>query len=219
MVSGDDVDFATGITGAFADKNVGTDKTVTYSGIALTGNDKDNYSIAASATGKGTITAKAITATFDDISRVYDGSVTATENGKQLNDVVRGDDVDFATGITGAFADKNVGTDKTVTYSGIALTGTDKNNYSIAASATGKGTITPKAITAIFADISKVYDGTTNATAGAGTLSGVESIDSGKVSVSANAAYDQKNAGSRTVNYTGVALSGAENGYSCLRGH
>ena len=215
VVSGDDVDFATGITGAFADKNVGTDKTVTYSGISLTGNDKDNYSIAVSATGKGTITAKAITATFDDISRVYDGSVTATENGKQLNDVVSGDDVDFATGITGAFADKNVGTDKTVTYSGIALTGTDKNNYSIAASATGKGTITPKAITAIFADISKVYDGTTNATAGAGTLSGVESIDSGKVSVSANAAYDQKNAGSRTVNYTGVALSGAEaNNYS-----
>ena len=215
VVSGDDVDFATGITGAFADKNVGTDKTVTYSGISLTGNDKDNYSIAASATGKGTITAKAITATFDDISRVYDGSVTATENGKQLNDVVSGDDVDFATGITGAFADKNVGTDKTVTYSGISLTGTDKNNYSIAASATGKGTITPKAITAIFADISKVYDGTTNATAGAGTLSGVESIDSGKVSVSANAAYDQKNAGSRTVNYTGVALSGAEaNNYS-----
>ena len=215
VVSGDDVDFATGITGAFADKNVGTDKTVTYSGISLTGNDKDNYSIAASATGKGTITPKAITATFSDISRVYDGSVTATENGKQLNDVVSGDDVDFATGITGAFADKNVGTDKTVTYSGISLTGTDKNNYSIAASATGKGTITPKAITAIFADISKVYDGTTNATAGAGTLSGVESIDSGKVSVSANAAYDQKNAGSRTVNYTGVALSGAEaNNYS-----
>jgi hypothetical protein len=204
----------------YADKNAGTEKTVNYSDVALgrgeTEDESANYVLSStSATGKGTITPKAITATFSNISRVYDGSVTAKENGKQLNDVVRGDDVDFATGITGAFADKNVGTDKTVTYSGIALTGTDKNNYSIAASATGKGTITPKAITAIFADISKVYDGTTNATAGAGTLSGVESIDSGKVSVSANAAYDQKNAGSRTVNYTGVALSGAEaNNYS-----
>ena len=201
--------------GLYADKNVGDDKAVTYTiaDSTLGGTNADNYILTVK--GTGTITPKAITATFSDISRVYDGSVAATENGKRLNDVVSGDDVDFATGITGAFADKNVGTDKTVTYSGISLTGTDKNNYSIAASATGKGTITPKAITAIFADISKVYDGTTNATAGAGTLSGVESIDSGKVSVSANAAYDQKNAGSRTVNYTGVALSGAEaNNYS-----
>ena len=55
-----------------------------------------------------------------------------------------------------------------------------------------------------------MYDGTTDATAGAGTLKGVEAVDDGKVSISASAAYDKKDAGNRTVNYTSVTLSGDE---------
>ena len=219
VVSGDTVEFATGITGTFADKNVGTDKDITYSGIVLTGDDANNYSIAATASGKGTITQKAITVTFADISKVYDGTTNAAAGAGSLaaGDIISGDTVTLdATNITAAYADKNVGAgNKTVNYSGIALTGADASNYSIATTATGAGTITPKAITATFADISKVYDGTTNATAGEGTLSGVIASDEGKVNVTGTATYDEKNAGSRTVNYTDVALSGAEaNNYS-----
>ena len=199
-IDNDDVSLVDGsVTGGiYADKNVGANKAVTYTiaDSTLGGTNKANYILTVK--GTGTITPKAITATFSDISRVYDGGVTATENGKQLNDVVSGDDVDFATGITGAFADKNVGTNKTVTYSGISLTGNDKNNYSIAASATGKGTITAKAITATFSDISKTYDGlTTSDTIGARTFTNVIDADTGKVDVTATATYDEKNAGTQ----------------------
>ena len=113
---------------------------------------------------------------------------------------------------TATYDAKNAG-NRTVDYSAIALTGVEANNYSLThTTASSTGTIDKKSVTATFADISKTYDGTTNAIPGAGTLTGVIDADEGKVSVSASAAYDEKNAGSRTVNYTGVTLSGAEAG-------
>ena len=45
----------------------------------------------------------------------------------------------------------------------------------------------------------------------------MEAVDEGKVSVTASASYEKKDAGSRTVNYTRVALSGDEaNNYSIV---
>lgn len=196
---------------AYDNKNVGTGKTVTYGGLTISGAKAKNYTIGASGTTTGTITAKVITATFADISKTYDGTTSATAGTGTLSGVISGDTV-TVTG-SAAFEDKNVGTDKTVNYTSVALSGEEAGNYTIASTATGKGAIAAKSITATFADISKTYDGTTNATAGAGTLVGVETVDSGKVSVTANAAYADKNAGEgKTVNYTGVALSGDEAG-------
>ena len=106
--------------------------------------------------------------------------------------------------------DKKDAGDRNVAYTGVELTGDEAGNYSIADTGTGAGTITAKEITATFADISKVYDGTTTATAGEGTLDGVVDGDKGKVEVTATAAYDSKDVGDRTINYTGVELSGAE---------
>ena len=88
-IDNDDVSLVDGsVTGGiYADKNVGANKAVTYTiaDSTLGGTNKANYILTVK--GTGTITPKAITATFSDISRVYDGGVTATENGKQLNDV------------------------------------------------------------------------------------------------------------------------------------
>ena len=110
---------------------------------------------------------------------------------------------------TATYDKKDAGS-RSVAYTGVTLTGAEAGNYSIAETATGAGTITAKEITATFADISKVYDGTTSATAGEGTLDGVVDGDKGKVEVTATAAYDSKDAGNRTINYTGVKLSGVE---------
>ena len=195
---------------AYDQKNAGS-RIVNYSGVALSGDEAANYSIATTTTGAGTITPKTIAATFADISKVYDGTTSATAGTGMLSGVETADEGKVNVSASAAYDEKNVG-NRTVNYTGVALSGTEAGNYSIATSATGSGTITPKAITATFADISKTYDGTTNATPGLGTLSGVETVDSGKVSVSASAAYDEKNAGSRVVNYSGVALSGAEAG-------
>ena len=213
-------DILSGGTFAFEDKNAGKNKTVKVSSGSARITDKDtgadtsgNYNITYEDNTTSTIKAKEITASFAAISKTYDGTTEATAGAGTLNagGVISGDNVSLnESGITAVYEDKNAGNGKTVNYKGIALSGTDANNYSIATTATGAGTIDKKAITATFADISKTYDGTTDATAGAGTLEGVIAADKGKVNVSANAAYDEKNVGNRTVNYSGVALSGDE---------
>ncbi|MBO4852514.1 MAG: filamentous hemagglutinin N-terminal domain-containing protein [Schwartzia sp.] len=69
--------------------------------------------------------------------------------------------------------------------------------------------VTPKELTVSFADISKTYDGTTDATAGAGALTGVIDNDKDKVGVTASAEYADENAGeNKQVKYTSVALTG-----------
>ena len=65
-------------------------------------------------------------------------------------------------GTSGAFANKNAGTGKTVTVSG-ALTGTDAGNYSVTTNATTTADIAAKAITGAITATGKTYDGTTAA--------------------------------------------------------
>ena len=212
-VGNDDVSLATGLTANFEDKNVGNGKSVNYTNIALTGTKAGNYTIADTATGTGTITAKNITVSFADISKTYDGTTSATAGAGTLNGVEDIDSGKVSVSASAAYADKNAGTNKQVDYTNVTLGGDEAGNYTIAAAATGTGVITPKAITATFADISKTYDGTITATAGEGTLTGVEAIDTGKVSVKASAAYADKNAGTdKQVDYSNVTLTGDEAG-------
>ena len=140
IVSGDQV-FAIYLAPAFANKNVETGKTVTFSGISLGGNDKDNYTLnSTTATATATITARELTlSNFTANNKVYDGTETATltfETDKLASDDVT---VDY----TAAFDNANAGTDKTVTYN-FTLSGADADNY-VLANATGTATanITP----------------------------------------------------------------------------
>ncbi|MGG7379009.1 YDG domain-containing protein, partial [Escherichia coli] len=70
---------------------------------------------------------------FTASSKVYDGNASATITGRSVTGQVAGDDVDLAGG-TATFGSKNVGTGKTVTGTGFALTGVDAGNYSLASS-------------------------------------------------------------------------------------
>ena len=218
-------DSLSGGTFAFTDKNVGTgNKEVTVTGGTITdvtsgADTSGNYSITYEKNTTSTINKADVTLTVEDVTKTYDGTTTVT--GKTLM-VKPGSGTIFVSdslsGGTFAFADKNVGTgNKKVTVAGGTITDTTSGadtsgNYNITYEDNTTSTINKKALTATFADISKTYDGTTNATPGAGTLTGVVAVDAGKVSVSASAAYDEKNAGNRTVNYTGVTLSGEEAG-------
>ena len=121
-------------------------KTVTLAGIALSGTDAGNYSIGATVTDTADITAKALTLTgFDAASKVYDQTTAATiANAGSLTGVIAGDTVSASN--TGAsFADKNVGTTKTVTLNGVTLGSADAANYSVATTATTTADITAKA--------------------------------------------------------------------------
>ncbi|MCC6141929.1 MAG: filamentous hemagglutinin N-terminal domain-containing protein, partial [Nitrospira sp.] len=162
VVAGETVTTASG-TGAFADKNVGTGKTVAVSGLTISGSDSGNYSLGSTASTTANITAKALTYTGTAANKVYDGN-TAASLTHALNGVVAGDTVTTASG-TGAFADKNVGTGKTVAVSGLTISGGDSGNYSLGSTASTTATITTKAATVSgLTAANKVYDGTTSAT-------------------------------------------------------
>ncbi len=98
--------------GTFADKNVGTGKTVTVGTVTLSGADAANYTVGAANNPTANITAASLTATASAANKTYDTTNAATVSivlgGVLGSDVVSGS-------ATGTFADKNVGTGKTVT--------------------------------------------------------------------------------------------------------
>ncbi|MCX5991740.1 MAG: YDG domain-containing protein [Chloroflexi bacterium] len=133
VLSGDSVSLGGTASGAFADKNVGPGKTVTISGLTLSGADAYKYALTQPTT-TADITAKNLTVSGITASnKTYDGTTSATLNtaSASLVWVVSGDSVSLGGTATGAFADKNVDTGKTVTVSGLSLAGADAANYSL----------------------------------------------------------------------------------------
>ena len=170
--------------GTFSDKNVAVDKTVTFSGVSLTGSEASNYTLNAHETAEHDIVPKPMTIsglTADD--RDYTGGTDIWIDASSV--VMSGlvtingvdDDVEIASGWWnghGSIADKNVGTGKTVTITS-TYTGNDVGNYSITdqASTTVNITRRPVGLSA-----SKIYDGTTSLGAGTITIyTGVSSDD------------------------------------------
>ena len=128
-VSGDEVIIGNS-GGSFASKNVGSGINYTIYGLLMSGLDAGNYHLSTgSISGNGSITAKTLTASYSASNKVYDGSISATVVGS-LNSVVSGDTVTLAN-TSATFADKNVGTGKTVTISGLSLGGTHVGNYTL----------------------------------------------------------------------------------------
>jgi len=214
-VTGDVVTY-TGGTATFDNKNVGTGKTVTATGLSLTGADAGNYTVNATATTTANITALAITGAVTAADKVYDGNTTASILTRTLTGVITGDVVTY-TGGTATFDNKNVGTGKTVTATGLSLTGADAGNYTVNSTATTTAGITPKAVTAAITANNKVYDGTTAATATGSIPTGLIAGDNVTVIVT-NASFAFATVGTWTVT-ANVALGGAQGGnYSLTSG-
>src|SRR5439155_853282 len=119
---------------------VGTGKTVTLVGASLTGSDAGNYSLTSVATATADISALGDTGSFTAQSKTYDATAAATVTGRSLSGVLSGDTVSLSGG-TATFANKNVGTGKTVTLTGAALSGSDAGNYSLTSVATATADI------------------------------------------------------------------------------
>ena len=139
---------AAGATGAFGDKNAGTGKTVNISGIALAGTDALNYTLGSTTASTTADISKAAIAAVTGITaanKVYDGTTAATLNtaAATFTGEISGDSLNVAAGATGAFSDRNVGVGKTVSITGLALSGADAGNYTLPATlAPTTGTIT-----------------------------------------------------------------------------
>src|SRR5262249_41852654 len=102
----------------------------------ISGADAANYSGNTTASTIANITARALTVsgiTAND--KVYDATTSATVNtaSAALVGVISGDTVTLnGASASGAFADKNVGSAKTVNVSALSLSGADANNYTLA---------------------------------------------------------------------------------------
>ena len=123
-------------TASFADKNAGTNKTVTFTGYALSGSAAGNYELSAQpVTVKANITQKEITVGAGNLhfTKVYDGttSVSTSTGTLVLNGVITGDVVSIKTDYTAAYEDVNAGDAKKVTLSGLTLDGADAGNYKL----------------------------------------------------------------------------------------
>ncbi len=223
VVAEDNVSLNDPASGLYDSKNAGINKTVSVSGLALTGSDKNNYILASSniSGAVGEIDAATLTASLTGtVQKTYDGTTAAalTSGNYQLNGVVSEDNVSLNAPAAGLYDTKNAGSGKTVSVSGLALQGADKNNYVLASSSISGavGEIDAATLTAsLTGPVQKTYDGTTTANLAPGGyhLAGVVSGDSVSLSGPATGTYDDKNVGTgKTVSVGGLALSGADKG-------
>jgi hypothetical protein len=181
IVSGDTVSLNNGsATAVFADKNVGTGKTVTISGLTIGGADAENYSLTQPTT-TANITARAITVKAINNSKTYDGT-TASAGAPSIisGSLASGDTVAW----TQAFDTKNVGVNKTLTPAGAVSDGNAGNNYTVTFTTVGTGTITTRAITVTAVTGTKAYDGTTSST-------GMPTITTGSLATGDSATWTQ----------------------------
>ncbi len=220
VIAPDVVSIAGTAIGTFADANVGTGKLVTISGLSISGTDSANYSLTAPTTTASITAVNPLTVSGISASdKVYDRLTTATLNvsGASLVGVIAPDVVTLNTSLAaGTFSDKNVGIGKTVTISGLTLSGTDAAKYTLVAPST-TASITTKALTAsgITAD-NKVFDGNTTATLNTGSASLVGIISPDVVTLdtaSATGTFADSAIGTgKTVTITGLTIGGVDSG-------
>ena len=147
VIAGDTVNINTSsVTGQFTDKNVGSGKTINLSGVALSGAEGGNYTVAGVSGVSAAITAKALTMSgLSSANKVYDGTTTAVVSGTAALQATSAagagsssdgkaydvDSVSLTGTATGTFSSKDVGSDRTVSFSGKSLAGAGRGNYTL----------------------------------------------------------------------------------------
>jgi len=205
----DDDDVATVPVQLFDNRNVGAGKTLTASGLVIDdGNGGANYIVSYVQVNTGEVTALPINVTAVADNKVYDG--LASSIGVPLVDPLMGDDYASTVPVQ-LFDNKNVGTGKILTASGLEIDdGNDGNNYSVSYVNNETGQIIALAINVTAVTDSKVYDGST-------TSLGVPVVDPlmGDDFASTDPAqlYDTKNAGAgKTLSASGLVIDDGNGG-------
>jgi hypothetical protein len=209
-------DTVTGRTQAFQSKNVlgAGGSTLVVSGYTVNdGNSGGNYDVTTH-TATGTITKASLDINAVSDTKVYDGT-TSSSGVPTVSGLKTGDAV---TDRAQAFQSKNVlgAGGSTLVVTGFTLNdGNSGGNYN-AATHTATGTINKKALTvAGITANNKVWDGNASATlnTGGATLNGVVSPDDVSLNTSgATGTFASSNVGTWTVQISGLALTGADEG-------
>lgn len=191
---------------SFDTKNIGTGKTVTVSGISISGADAGNYTLTSNtALTTANITKRDLTLGAEGVDKPYDSTTAATVS--FTDDRIPGDTLTI--NYTAAFVDKNVSTGKLINISGYSLSGADSGNYNLLnPPASTSADITKYNLTVTATGINKVYDGTTAATV---TLAGWFPGDA--LNVTGTATFADANVGvDKVITVNGISISGADAG-------
>jgi hypothetical protein len=137
VIAGDGVALNNPSSGLYDNANAGTGKTVSVNGLALIGADKGNYNLTASSLSGavGVIDPAAVTVSLTGtVQKVFDGNTAATLNASNyaLSGVISGFGVALNSPVAGSYDSANVGTGKTVSVGGLALSGS--GNYVLSSS-------------------------------------------------------------------------------------
>ena len=205
------------LQGQFATPVVETNKTVTVSGLVLTGTHAGNYSLIQPSVTADIDRRIVSVVGFTVASREYNGTIEATPLVKAVGstptNIVQGDDVTVVTDtVTASFGTKAAGVNKLVTLAGFALNGSDSGNYTVR-QPTATATITQRALTVSgITAADKIYDGTTGATisVASASLNGVLANDVVDIDTT-NAVgnfVDAKVGSNKTVRISGVTVTG-----------
>ena len=200
---------------AFTGKNVGTNISINVYSISIAGTDSTNYVLTATnTTASASITKAALTVSGVVANdKTYDAKTTATLNfsNAALVTVFSGDTVTLnSAAAKGAFASKAVGTNKTVSITGLSLGGVSSNNYTLLQPTTTTASIASRVLVITAKGVNKIYDGTTSATV---TLT--DNRVSGDVLAGSYASvlFTNKNVGTNIlINVCGLAIAGTDSG-------
>ena len=113
--------------GQTADKNVGSNKAISVSGLV---SSDPNYAVGQQAGLAANVTPATlvVTGVTADAKR-FDGNASATLSGSAVVTPVAGDNVSASGNAVASFANADVGVGKAVTVTGFALSGADAGNY------------------------------------------------------------------------------------------
>jgi filamentous hemagglutinin family protein len=223
---GDVVTASTSAVGTMVNKNVGNLKPVTVTGLSLTGADAGNYALLDASTPRVNITPLALSGSgINALDRVYDGTSTVSLDlsAARLNilgsptrgGVLPGDVVTLlGSAAVGQMANKNVGSAKPVTVTGLTISGADAPNYTLSSTYSTTVNITPRSlISSGITALDRVYDGSTQVSLNLGTAAFTHLIagDAVMLSTAAVARVSDKSVGSaKPVTVTGLTISGVD---------
>ncbi len=218
VIGNDHVNVATSsAVGTFDTASSGADKTVTISNLSLIGNQSLNYSIS-NPTTLGNIGYELTVTGITASNKLYDGSTSTTLDlsGATLVGVQGADPVTLSTSsATGSFSTATPGKDKTVTISGLTISGASSTYYYLVQPTTTASIGYELTVTGITAS-NKAYDGTASATinANSASLVGVQGGDTVTLATSsAIGTFDSVAPGvAKVVTISGLTVSGSDSG-------
>jgi hypothetical protein len=146
VVSGDTVTLNNPTSGTYDTKNQGSGKTVSVTGLAISGASVTNYTLASTSASAavGTINKTNITVAAAANTKTYDGTTGAAATPTITSGSVQtGDTANF----TESYDTRNVGTGKSLTPSGTVSDGNSGSNYSYTFVTTANGTINTATLT------------------------------------------------------------------------